>query len=761
MIPLPQGGAALRLGSRFGAHIDPDFDDVTGDGVNYRHSTFHIDGTNDLVLVWRPSQLRIYNPDGMVLLQQLATPYPDDELPLLSFTQSRLEMIILSPRHRPRILRVSGFVFELVDSAPPFQDPRLKPPVFNFGDPEGSPRAPVIIKKDYQLTLSGTADTQELWVNISRQPQAADTVAVVDKNDDGSTQEQLLKAFKINRGTRDDTVTVGVAGPRTFDISYEYWGSIGDGTGDVSLYPDSVDVTLVDNLAAAGGSSQSTAEPLWSGPFYMLRGGVYYRCTVSHRSTADNEPGVGADWESYWVATGPDLPEEDVDVSGTWNLNRSYFPRDRGWPTLGTFHEQRLILNGPPTVPHALAGGRTSDTEYLDFTLGVNPADGVLFLVANERGLAIKWFLSQRKLFIGTSRGVYVQLEIPLTPTSVGLERHSALSSAVEPALAVGGELLYLQGNRRQVRKVQYVRDIDSWEGRDMTIFAEHLLTKTQTLRDWTYGNEVDSIIWAVRDDGVLLSMTYDANYDVAAWAKHNIGAPVLSVETVGVGNEEHLVMMVQRSMWDPATGQHRVRPTLESIEATSINMYQASPDFDTGDVPGRHLQPSLWTYHVDAYETFVGDGTSSVTIPRFANQRVRVIENGVILDTVMASRTGLIQLDTITTVGAVSVVGVNYTGRLVPNRIQFMTRDGTTQSQKVRWTRPVLRLFASTMPLVNGERPRERAQADNYDVASELFSGDVDIINLGTDTDLTIEVDQSLPCHLTGIFGLLTVEEG
>jgi hypothetical protein len=755
MLPLPQGGAALRLGTRFGAHTDNSFDDVVNGGDNYRQSTFRLDGTNDLTLLWRPNELRIYNPDGMVLLQTLATPYSDDELAGLTFTQSRLEMVVLSSSYRPRILRVDGFTFELIDSVD-----RLVPPLFNFRDPDGSVRSPVVIEKQYQITFSGVEDTGEIWFNFSRQPESTDTVAVISADDDGAAQEQILKAVKINRGTIDDSVTVTISAARTFDITYQYWGPIGDGTGDMVVYPDSVDIK-VENLLATGTESQSSAEPLWSGPFYVRRNSRYYLCHTSHRSAVDNEPGIGADWEDYWTDTGLNAPTEDADVETVWGQNKAYYPRDRGWPTLGTFHEQRLVLNGPPSVPHAFAAGRLTSTEFLDFTLGNNADDGILLLVANESGLAIKWFLSQRKLFIGTTRGVYIQLAIPFTPTSVSLDRHSMLRSARLNALPVNGELMYFQGNLRQVRKVQYVNDLDMWEGKDMTIFAEHLFREEQPARDWTYNDEVDSVIWTVRSDGLLLSMTYDGNYNVAAWAKHNVGAPVISAETVHVGNRTQVVMLVKRQMLDPVTGQMRVRPTLEAIESTSRNMFSVEPDFVTGAVPGHHLAGSLWTPHVDAYETFVGDGTTTITAPRFASQLVRVIENGVILSTVIASPTGTIQLDTSTTPGATVIVGHPYPGRLVPNRIQFMTRDGVSQSQKVRWTKPVLRLFASTMPLLNGVRPRERSQSDNYDTESELFSGDVSVVNFGTDTDLEIVVDNSLPCHITGIFGLLTVEEG
>ena len=176
----------------------------------------------------------------------------------------------------------------------------------------------------------------------------------------------------------------------------------------------------------------SGAEPLWSGPGVVLKSAVYYQCILAHIALAINEPGVGANWTTYWVSLGASLP------AGTdftflyggkpWALNLAAGPYNRGWPSTGTAHEQRLIANGPPPARGTIAGSRTGIGRFLDFTIGVNANDGFVFLIVVANGMSVVWLHSQKFLFVGTSVGVFVQTQIPLAPTNVNFSRQSNYS---------------------------------------------------------------------------------------------------------------------------------------------------------------------------------------------------------------------------------------------------------------------------------------------------------------------------------------------
>ena len=52
-----------------------------------------------------------------------------------------------------------------------------------------------------------------------------------------------------------------------------------------------------------------------------------------------------------------------------------------------------------------------------------------------------------------------------------------------------------------------------------MTLLAEHITG--DGIDDVDYAQEPESIYWAVREDGVLLGMTYQREEDVVAWHRH------------------------------------------------------------------------------------------------------------------------------------------------------------------------------------------------------------------------------------------------
>ena len=53
--------------------------------------------------------------------------------------------------------------------------------------------------------------------------------------------------------------------------------------------------------------------------------GVYYNLVEDHLSSADTEPGVGVDWESYWVSI------SGINSAQLWRTNITYAERAGGY----------------------------------------------------------------------------------------------------------------------------------------------------------------------------------------------------------------------------------------------------------------------------------------------------------------------------------------------------------------------------------------------------------------------------------------------
>ena len=105
-----------------------------------------------------------------------------------------------------------------------------------------------------------------------------------------------------------------------------------------------------------------------------------------------------------------------------------------------------------------------------------------------------------------------------------------------------------IQEKGSRVRDLRYVCEDDKYMGDDMTVMSRHLF-EGHTVVDWCYSQEPYSIIWAVRDDGVLLSFTYLREHNVYAWAQHTTDGTFESVCSISEGNEDVVYVVVKRTI--------------------------------------------------------------------------------------------------------------------------------------------------------------------------------------------------------------------
>ena len=108
-----------------------------------------------------------------------------------------------------------------------------------------------------------------------------------------------------------------------------------------------------------------------------------------------------------------------------------------------------------------------------------------------------------------------------VTPSAINASVQSQYGCAPLRPLKCGDVLIFLQALGSKIRDFAFDFAIDGYRGNDISIFASHLFEGYQIV-DWCYQREPDSIIWAVRSDGVLLSCTYIREQQVLAWTHHD-----------------------------------------------------------------------------------------------------------------------------------------------------------------------------------------------------------------------------------------------
>jgi hypothetical protein len=98
------------------------------------------------------------------------------------------------------------------------------------------------------------------------------------------------------------------------------------------------------------------------------------------------------------------------------------------------------------------------------------------------------------------------------------------------------------------MRELAYNWESNAYRSLDISIMAPHRFNG-RTITQLAYSRAPDQIAWAVRDDGVLLGLTYVPDQQVFAWHAHDTDGFFESACVVSEGNEDVLYVAVRRTV--------------------------------------------------------------------------------------------------------------------------------------------------------------------------------------------------------------------
>ena len=112
--------------------------------------------------------------------------------------------------------------------------------------------------------------------------------------------------------------------------------------------------------------------------------------------------------------------------------------------------------------------------------------------------------------------------------------------------LIVNNHFLYVLDLGSTVRDLTYNYNMDSYIGDDITLLARHLFSNHEIV-SWCYAQEPDSLVYMVRDDGVLITLTYVKDQEVYAFSKHTTQGLFRAVGTIRGTSISDVYFVVER----------------------------------------------------------------------------------------------------------------------------------------------------------------------------------------------------------------------
>ena len=229
-------------------------------------------------------------------------------------------------------------------------------------------------------------------------------------------------------------------------------------------------------------------------------------------------------------AAGP--PTDMVGPSDEWRMGAWY---TGNWPWLVSFWQQRLFFSSTNAQPSRIDGSQVNDFTNFAPTLSdgtVVDNAAVSWIIVDDQVNAARWLVAAGsartpQLAIGNDGSEQVVQAggsaQALTPTSVQAFRETNIGSkAYSTALRVNKAVIFASFGGRKLYEWAFNWQSDGYIGADKSVESEHL-TRSGIV-DLAYQKRPYSIIWAIKEDGGLIGLTYLPEQAVQGWHRHRMG---------------------------------------------------------------------------------------------------------------------------------------------------------------------------------------------------------------------------------------------
>ncbi|TWC50119.1 hypothetical protein FBY04_12012 [Pseudomonas sp. SJZ080] len=414
--------------------------------------------------------------------------------------------------------------------------------------------------------------------------------------------------------------------------------------------------------------------------------------------------------------------------ANAWSLEASVWNDFDGYPSTGTLHEQRLVAAGSPNFPQTIWESRTG--EYLNFELGTKDDDAMSFTVSSDQINPIT-HMAQIKALIALTYGGEFSLtggvEKPITPTNIQVKNQSVYGCNNVKPVRIGNELYFIQRSDRKLRALAYKYDSDAYGAPDMSVLSEHA-TQSGVI-DMAYQQEPESILFLVRNDGVIATLTVDRDQDVVGWARQVTDGKFESVASIPTTGGEQMWAIVNR--------------TVNGNTVRYVERFVSGINVDCGISATSGPGATVWTGlgHLEGKTVdIVADG---VPMPQ------QVVTGG----QVTISRNAL-----------TVQIGLPYKTRIKTLTPEVQGSTGSAQGNSMRVAEITLRFLETIGCVVNGQPIAFRVLGENVlNQPAQPFTGDHRLENLGWDrgqASITIEQNQPLPFHLLCVIKKMSIND-
>ncbi len=220
-------------------------------------------------------------------------------------------------------------------------------------------------------------------------------------------------------------------------------------------------------------------------------------------------------------------------------------------PGCVNYFQQRKVYACLKNNPQQLVASQTSTNNNFNISRPLGATDSINICLSEREVNEIRHIIALNDLIVLTSGG-----EWKLNGSDGAFTASSSLvaspqsfygCSNVAPVVS-GNMILFVQSGGSVVRDLGYTYMSDSYDGEELTIFANHLFEGKQIV-DMAYSKEPYRILWCVMSDGTVNAITYNKKQEVSGWHKHETKGKFEAVAVVREDCEDVVYFVVKREI--------------------------------------------------------------------------------------------------------------------------------------------------------------------------------------------------------------------
>lgn len=269
--------------------------------------------------------------------------------------------------------------------------------------------------------------------------------------------------------------------------------------------------------------------------------------------------------------------------TGTYPSTVAYFQQRRVYAN--TINRPNTYFMSQPGAPYTNFDSRlpTIDTDAIIGNPWAVQLNGIQFMEQKPGGL-IAYTGKQAWQLTGAGGSSFTPQ--PITPSSQDAQPQAfnGCSQTIAP-VSIDNESIYYDPFNGKAYDFSYQFAANVFTGNDLTLNSSHLFTGFMAVQT-AWCREPYKVMWQVRDDGGLLSLTYLKQQEIAGWSRNDTNGLFKSVCSVTEPPVDALYLAVQRFPGDNTAYMiermdNRIWPTVEDAWCVDCGLRLPQPEPD------------------------------------------------------------------------------------------------------------------------------------------------------------------------------------